>query len=96
MRRELSGIRACGWAGSYEETNVGVWGVAVPVLSDSGVVCAIGIAGPSARLSTQRIRNDIMLVHESAGLVGRSLGLRCPPVSVAGAHVGPRGERSRE
>jgi DNA-binding IclR family transcriptional regulator len=96
MRRELSGIRACGWAGSYEETNVGVWGVAVPVLSDSGVVCAIGIAGPSARLSTQRLRNDIMLVHESAGLIGRSLGLRCPPVSVAGAHLGPGGERSRE
>jgi IclR family acetate operon transcriptional repressor len=96
MRRELSSIRERGWAGSYEETNVGVWGVAVPVLSDSDVVCAIGIAGPSARLSPQRIRDDIMLVHESAGLIGRSLGLRCPPVSVSDARVGPGGERNRE
>jgi len=70
--------------------------VAVPVLSDSDVVCAVGIAGPSARLSTQRIRDDILLVHESAGLIGRSLGLRCPPVSVSDARVGPSGERNRE
>ena len=96
MRRELASIRERGWAGSYEETNVGVWGVAVPVLSDSDVVCAVGIAGPSARLSPQRIRDDILLVHEAAGLIGRSLGLRCPPVSVSGAHVGPSGERNRE
>src|SRR5207248_7105532 len=31
MHQELSVIRERGWAGSYEETNVGVWGVAVPV-----------------------------------------------------------------
>ena len=66
------------------------------MLSDSDVVCAVGIAGPSARLSTQRIRDDILLVHESAGHIGRSLGLRCPPVSVSDARVGPSGERIRE
>jgi IclR family acetate operon transcriptional repressor len=49
LRRELKTIRARGWASSYEETNVGVWGIAVPVLSDSDVVCAVGIAGPSPR-----------------------------------------------
>ena len=49
LRRELATIKARGWAGSYEETNVGVWGVAVPVLSSSDVVCAVGIADREVR-----------------------------------------------
>lgn len=93
MRRELSTIRALGWAGSYEETNVGVWGVAVPVLSSSDVVCAIGIAGPSARLSPERVRQDIGLVHESAVVIGQALGLTSPPVTTSDAHIGPPGNR---
>jgi DNA-binding IclR family transcriptional regulator len=89
LRRELAAIRARGWAGSYEETNVGVWGVAVPVMSASDVVCAVGIAGPSARLSAERLRRDIGLVHESALTVGRALGLASPPVSTSDARIGP-------
>lgn len=95
MRRELSTIKARGWAGSYEETNVGVWGVAVPVLSDSDVVCAIGIAGPSARLSPQRIRQDIGLVHETAVVIGQALGLTSPPVTTSDARIDRPGNRSR-
>lgn len=95
MRRELDIIRNRGWAGSYEETNVGVWGVAVPLLSSSDVVCAIGIAGPSARLSAQRVRRDIGLVHETAAAIGRALGLTCPPVSTSNARIEPPGNRSR-
>jgi len=95
LRRELATIKARGWAGSYEETNVGVWGVAVPVLSSSDVVCAVGIAGPSARLSAQRVREDIGLVHESAVTIGRALGLTSPPVTTSDTRLGPSGERSR-
>jgi DNA-binding IclR family transcriptional regulator len=89
LRRELAAIRGRGWAGSYEETNVGVWGVAVPVMSASDVVCAVGIAGPSARLSAERMRRDIGLVHESALALGRALGLTSPPVSTSDARIGP-------
>jgi DNA-binding IclR family transcriptional regulator len=96
LRRELAVIRAHGWAGSYEETNVGVWGVAVPVLSSSDVVCAVGIAGPSARLSAQRVRLDVGIVHEAALTIGRALGLTCPSVSTSDASIGPTGERSGE
>jgi DNA-binding IclR family transcriptional regulator len=95
IRRELDTIRKRGWAGSYEETNVGVWGIAVPVLSSSDVVCAIGIAGPSARLSTQRVRQDIGLVHRSALVIARELGLTSPPVSTSNARIDPPGNRSR-
>jgi DNA-binding IclR family transcriptional regulator len=38
LRRELARIRRRGWASSYEETNVGVWGVAVPVLQADGTI----------------------------------------------------------
>jgi DNA-binding IclR family transcriptional regulator len=95
LRRELASIRSRGWASSYEETNVGVWGVAVPVLSASDVVCAVGIAGPSARLSAQRVRHDVGLVHEAAVIVGRALGLTSPSVSTSDAHIGPTAERSQ-
>jgi DNA-binding IclR family transcriptional regulator len=95
LRRELASIMSRGWASSYEETNVGVWGVAVPVLSSSDVVCAVGIAGPSARLSAQRVRHDVGLVHEAAVILGRALGLTSPSVSTSNAHIGPPAERSQ-
>lgn len=95
IRRELNTIRTRGWAGSYDETNVGVWGVAVPVLSNSDVVCTIGIAGPSARLATERVRQDVALVHESAMAIGRVLGFTSPPVTSSDARIDPSGDRSR-
>lgn len=81
LREELDRIRDRGWAGSYEETNVGVWGVAVPVLNDDGgVVCAVGVAGPSARLSPTRVCEDIERVHRAALEVAGALGLKVPSV----------------
>jgi DNA-binding IclR family transcriptional regulator len=89
LRKELRAIRARGWASSYEETNVGVWGLAVPVLSDTDVVCAVGIAGPSARLTVEHVRRDIRLVHEAALVIGRALGLTSPPVVASDVKIGP-------
>jgi hypothetical protein len=65
------------------------------VLSSSDVVCAVGIAGPSARLSAQRVRHDVGLVHEAAVTLGRALGLTSPSVSTSDAHIGPTAERSQ-
>lgn len=89
LRRELAAIRARGWASSYEETNIGVWGVAVPVLSAAGVVCAVGIAGPSARLTPERVRRDVGLTHEAAAAIALALGLSTPPVTITDARLGP-------
>jgi DNA-binding IclR family transcriptional regulator len=90
--RELAAIRARGWSSSYEETNVGVWGIAVPVLSAADVVCAVGIAGPSPRLTAERARRDVRLTHEAATVIGRALGLSAPPVTVSDARIGPAGK----
>ncbi|HEX6844820.1 MAG TPA: IclR family transcriptional regulator [Actinomycetota bacterium] len=81
LRDELATIRARGWASSYEETNVGVWGVAVPILSPRGVVCAVGIAGPSPRLTAERVRGDVERVHAAALRIAGTLGLQVPDLS---------------
>jgi DNA-binding IclR family transcriptional regulator len=94
LRSELGLIRARGWASSLEETNVGAWGVAVPVLSGSNVVCAVGVAGPSARLSVAEVRRDVRLVHEAALTVAGALGCTSPPVQVSDARIGPAGARA--
>jgi len=97
LRRELGAITARGWASSFEETNVGVWGLAVPVLSDTDVVCAVGIAGPSVRLTVERVRRDIQLVHEAALAIGHALGFTSPPVVTSEARIRPAdddGDRS--
>jgi DNA-binding IclR family transcriptional regulator len=92
---ELTAIRARGWASSFEETNVGVWGIAVPVLSATDVVCAVGIAGPSPRLTADRVRRDVRLTHDAAVSIGRALGLSCPSVTAAEARIWPAAELGR-
>jgi DNA-binding IclR family transcriptional regulator len=82
LREELARIRERGWASSYEETNLGVWGVAVPVLADrDAVTCAVGIAGPNARLATARVREDVRRVHDAASEIARALGVTVPAIS---------------
>lgn len=82
LREELATIRRRGWASSYEETNLGVWGVAVPALNARGdVVCATGIAGPSARLTPERVRDDVERVHTAATQIAAALGLTVPAIS---------------
>lgn len=97
LRDELATIRRRGWASSFEETNVGVWGVAVPVLNAHGeVVCAVGIAGPNARLTTARVREDVRRVHAAARAIGRALGFNVPEVSATSSSIKPRLRRSSE
>jgi DNA-binding IclR family transcriptional regulator len=92
---DLAAIRARGWASSFEETNVGVWGIAVPVLSATDVVCAVGIAGPSPRLTADRVRRDVQFAHEAAVGIGRALGLTSPPVTATDTRIWPVAEADR-
>jgi DNA-binding IclR family transcriptional regulator len=95
VREELDRIRYRGWAGSYEETNVGVWGVAVPVLSDDGyVICAVGVAGPSARASSARVSEDVERVHRAALEIAAPLGLHVPRIRDANARI-DKGRREK-
>ncbi|MFL5736537.1 MAG: IclR family transcriptional regulator [Actinomycetota bacterium] len=79
LRAEIARTRTRGWADSNEETNLGVRGIAIPVLSEGGsVVCAIGVAGPSARLDDARIALLFPTVVSAAEEISSALGHRVP------------------
>jgi DNA-binding IclR family transcriptional regulator len=64
---ELSRIRERGYAESREETDLGAWGVATPVVgADRNVVAGIGIAGPSSRFSDDRAEEYVRLCQDAA------------------------------
>ncbi len=64
---ELTAIRKRGWATNVEERHVGVCGIAAPVLARSGVAhAAIGVQGPSVRLTLDRLRELAPLVTAAA------------------------------
>ena len=96
LREELATIRRRGWASSYEETNLGVWGVAVPVLSARGdIVCAVGIAGPSARLTPARVRDDVERTHVAALEIAHAVGLTVPELTSTKAAIAPKPTKGR-
>ena len=66
LRKQLEQIRRRGWASSYEENNVGAWGLAAPILVGGAVVASIGFAAPAARHSDSTVRSLAKLVCEAA------------------------------
>jgi DNA-binding IclR family transcriptional regulator len=92
LRADLADIRTKGWATSFEETNAGAWGLAVPVLDGAGrVVAGVGLAGPSARLGQEEIAAHLQSLGDAANEISRTLGFHSPaagtsmPVSEGGA-----------
>ena len=87
LRTELDLVRARGWADSFEETNLGVWGLAVALLDEHGLaVAALGIAGPRER-RPRMVGPWLALLASGADEIARSLGLSpslvAHPASVA-------------
>jgi DNA-binding IclR family transcriptional regulator len=89
LREQLDEIRARGWAASYEENNVGAWGLAAPIVVGTGVVASIGFAAPAARHSESEVRSLARLVCEAA----RASEALLDPARGAG---GPDGDREPE
>ncbi|HKQ00651.1 MAG TPA: IclR family transcriptional regulator [Actinomycetes bacterium] len=85
LRQELVSIRAKGWARSFEETDLGVWGVAMALLDDQGYgVASIGIAGPRARLERSSLTSWIKLLHVGVEDIAEQMRLRCSCSSTTG------------
>jgi DNA-binding IclR family transcriptional regulator len=75
MQVELSCIRRRGWAASCEETDRGVWGLAVGLIDEYGYsVAAIGVAGPYER-KPRAIGPWLSVLSEGAVEVAAQLGL---------------------
>jgi DNA-binding IclR family transcriptional regulator len=76
LRTELQTIRKRGWATSYEETNLGLWGIAITLLEGNNeVVAAVGLAGPRIRLPKTRIPEVLETLREGTDEIARSLAL---------------------
>lgn len=75
LRVELAMIRKKGWASSFEETNKGVWGLAVALLDEHGhSVAALGVAGPCER-KPRSIGPWLLVLSQGAGEIASELGL---------------------
>lgn len=84
LRADLASVRRRAWASSFEETNVGVWGLAVPILDVHGkIIAAVGLAGPSARMSRSRTREHLARLRSGAEDVAKALGVQGRSARVA-------------
>ncbi|HEX9115989.1 MAG TPA: IclR family transcriptional regulator [Anaerolineae bacterium] len=73
LRRELAAIRSRGYATSFEETDQGAMGIAVPVYDHAGQpIAGIGIAAPLARIPPESVAAVVPRVLEA----GRELSAR--------------------
>lgn len=77
IRARLEKIRSDGYALEDEESEIGMRCVAAPIRDAEGnVVAAVGVAGPSQRLSTHAIKNFAPQVREAAESISMRLGYR--------------------
>jgi DNA-binding IclR family transcriptional regulator len=92
LRRHLDEVRQRGWAISFEETNVGAWGIAIPIIDVTDrAVAAIGLAGPRHRLRAIDVRDQLHALHEGASSVASAVGLRVPDLVLLDPSRGRRG-----
>lgn len=76
LRRDLAEIRERGYAVSYEETDDGAAGVAVPIWDRDGrVVAGLTIAGPLSRLNQATIARYLDLARDGAAQIAKELGI---------------------
>ena len=74
LSEELEAIRRDGYALSYEETDIGAWGVATPIFNGRGqVAAAIGVAGPTTRHSDEIVKRYVDLCRQAATKITRVL-----------------------
>jgi IclR family transcriptional regulator, KDG regulon repressor len=83
LQDELSKVRALGYATDDEEYELGVRSIAAPIRDDSGnSVAAVGVTGPSHRLSMNRLLDLERHVTGAAAAISLRLGGRSTAVRV--------------
>lgn len=84
LHAELKKVRSAGLAFSTGETNLDVSGIALPILNEQGgVICAVGIAGPTARFNKQKIDDLALQTHAAAVELAHVVGGHVPPMMTA-------------
>jgi DNA-binding IclR family transcriptional regulator len=76
---ELVSIRRRGYAATVDELETGLTGIAAPVEGKDGVICAVGVSGPTARLQDRVDLIGRLLVEQAdalSSLLGRPASSR--------------------
>ncbi|MFM9972094.1 MAG: IclR family transcriptional regulator [Burkholderiales bacterium] len=82
LRKDLAAIVQRGYALEEEEAELGLRGVAAPVRDFSGqVVAAIGISGPTHRMSKKVLQSYAQDLVEVSGAVSQRLGYQPVPLA---------------
>jgi DNA-binding IclR family transcriptional regulator len=77
LMRLFAEIRAHGYALDDEESEQGMRGISAPLRDITGqVVAAIGIGGPSQRLTLKKLRGLAPVLLSTAGAISSQLGYR--------------------
>ena len=75
LEAELTTVRRQGWAETSEELEIGLNGVAAPIHDATGkVIAAVGVSGPSHRLSPDTFRTVAARLLVGAREIGARLG----------------------
>lgn len=74
LEKQLSGVRAAGYAVDDREYHPGVRCVAAPVFDIGGVIASLGISAPADRLDGARLKVVAPIVVDTAARVSRELG----------------------
>ena len=75
LQRELSEVRARGWAHTVEELEIGLNAVAAPIRRSGGsVVAALSVSGPAYRVTRERISELGPMVTSAANRISGRLG----------------------
>jgi DNA-binding IclR family transcriptional regulator len=83
LRSNLREVRRRGWAISFEETDEGVWGIALPIINGQGqAVAAVALAGPRSRLDAPQIRRQLTELHDATQMVAARIGYSVPPLDL--------------
>jgi DNA-binding IclR family transcriptional regulator len=83
LRHKIEEVRARGWAISYEETDPGVWGIAVPLINTNGEpIAALGLAGPRRRLQPDEIRQQLATLSNETRALAQRLGYTTPQLDL--------------
>ncbi len=77
LRKTLNAVLRDGYAQDDEESEIGMRGIAAPIRDHSGqVIAAIGVAGPTQRLTKKALRGFVAPLVAAADAISARLGYR--------------------
>jgi DNA-binding IclR family transcriptional regulator len=84
MNEEAIKIRNQGYAIDNQELDIGVWAISAPVFDSNGsVVAGLSIAGPSARITPDKLNDCIRWIQDFAMDISREMGYNANSSHVA-------------